>query len=97
MDSAELLIRIRKELMGAFESPGKEWKTSKQWGKEWGLASSQTGRLLSAAVAAGLMERRTFRVQCETRPCYPKPHFRVKKTDDTGISKVLMKGFEKPE
>lgn len=97
MDSAELLRLIRKELLGKLESPSQEWKTRKQWAEQWNFGASQTGRFITAALSAGLMEQRTFRVQCEGRACYPKPYYRIKETDGSGISKVPMKGFEKPE
>jgi len=83
--------------MGKLESPSQEWKTRKQWGEQWDIGGTQAGRFIAAALSAGLMERRTFRVQCEGRACYPKPYYRIKETDGSGTSKVPMKEFEKPE
>ncbi len=76
MESSELLRRIRDELQGRIVKPGEGWKTSRQWAVEWGLQQSQTNRLLSRAVEAGIMERSQFRVACENRGCYPVPHYR---------------------
>jgi hypothetical protein len=76
MESAELLRRIRDELLRKVELPTAEWKTSRQWMEEWGLHQSQTNRLLQQAVEAGIMEAKPFRVPCSTRASYPIPHYR---------------------
>lgn len=78
MDSAELLRRIRDEINCKVEVPGPEWKTSRQWMQEWGMQLSQTNRMISIAVRAGIMERKVFRVSCDGRPHYPVPHYRAR-------------------
>jgi hypothetical protein len=80
MESAELLRRIRNELLQKTEQPTEGWKTAKQWMGEWGLHQSQTTRLLQRAVDAGIMEVRPFRMPCSNRSSYPIPHYREIKT-----------------
>lgn len=76
MESAELLRRIRDELQRKIQTPSSEWKTSRQWMAEWGLAQSQTNRRLNQAVHLGIMEVQQFRVPCPARGSYPVPHYR---------------------
>ena len=76
MESSELLKRIRDELQRKVEIPTDEWKTALKWGEEWGLARAQTNQMLTAAVANGIMELKTFRIPMATRASYPVPHYR---------------------
>jgi hypothetical protein len=80
MESAELLKRIRDEIQRKIEFPTAEWKTSREWGQEWGLRQAQTNRTLKQAVDLGLMETKTFRIPCAARGSYPVPHYRQKPT-----------------
>jgi hypothetical protein len=78
MESSELLKRIRDEIQRKIEIPTSEWKTSREWMKEWDLKQSQTQRTLTQGVELGIMEARTFRIPCPVRGSYPVPHYRRK-------------------
>ena len=80
MESSELLRQIRSAIQGQIETPTDEWKTSRQWMREWGLKQSQTNRILNDALESGMMEVRSYRIACATRSSYPTPHYRHKTT-----------------
>jgi len=76
MESAELLRRLKAEIIKEFHQVPDGWKTAQQWAAEWNLRRAQVNKLLSAGVATGLLETKIFRVPCPVRQSYPMPHYR---------------------
>lgn len=76
LESAELLRLIREEIQQTIQIPDKEWKTVMEWSAEWGLQRAQTNRLITAAMKAGIMEAKKFRIPMPLRASYPVPHYR---------------------
>lgn len=57
--------------------PAREgWLTATQLARAWRKPAPTVGRLLRDLLAAGLWERKSFRVQTEGRGVYPTPHYR---------------------
>lgn len=55
----------------------KGFKTSRQLSEEWGISMDRTTHKVGEFVAAGLMERKVFRVAVG-QVCRPVPHYAVK-------------------
>ena len=60
---AEALAEIQRTLIEKSDCVPDGWHTAKQLAREWQVSSSSADRLIEKATAAGIAERRKFRVQ----------------------------------
>lgn len=72
------LLAALRRLQQPIDTVPPGWHTVVEWAAAWGLARAQTNRLLREGEQAGLLERRTFRIDSGSR-VYPVPHYREKK------------------
>lgn len=75
---ADLLKNLVEALAnGGIEEVPAGWQTAQQIASESGKSISRTGEVLRAAVWAGLVEVRPFRIRTGGK-VYPVPHYRKK-------------------
>jgi hypothetical protein len=67
---------LQSALAGDKETPESGYFTTEQWAMKVGKSLSRTGKLLSAFVAAGRAERRTYRIRTGDKT-YPVPHYKL--------------------
>lgn len=73
---ADLLAELSKALMtNGAETVPNGWKTVSELAAESGKSICRAGEIVRAAVRAGLLEQRTFRISAGNRVCAIK-HFR---------------------
>ena len=71
----DLLATIASVQAGKPDTVPAGWYTVEQVARERGVLRAQAGALIREAVAAGVVERKSFRI-VTARGVYPVPHFR---------------------
>jgi len=69
------LLRTLQVISGGHEEVPEGWRTSAGWSEVFGLSVPRTQTLLRNGVKAGVMERRSFRIESGARIAQV-PHYR---------------------
>lgn len=80
-DSLELL-RMLRGLKSREEKPEPGFRSTVQWGKEWGLCRSKARKYINVAMRHGLVTERTFRILDVDGRVRLVPHYRFDKPAD---------------
>lgn len=59
------LTELKKLMRKAPDAIPADWKTSRQWAKEWHLSRDRAAKLLAEAASKKIVQRKKFRVSME--------------------------------